>query len=385
MFPFIKTIRSTPRPLNSRFFSNSPSSCLSCNVCTNSACSFAAQESPRAPRTSKVPGPVQGGSSDLESSAALARKRYNFLFTNGLNCVRLRELDDRFAELLHAEEEFPPQLPVVKDLYADFYKEMTELTKNVVCGSCGCIGHHLGDFTSVSVNDATLHHLRVDPSLVPFDFKTGITTLDKSHIMIDPNGIIDEVSLYICHSCGKCLQAETLLPGSLANYRWIGTKLPRSALEFEIQGEVVSAFLKANALSHSLTLKVGQEAIENIKHKVKYGPPPDQADFRWPVEESALKLVSKVDLENDFIPIWNEDTEEKMTPDDVEEGSSIMVKFTPILYLGKKAKGSDTGFASGLTLRLNAIHVLTKGQGFANLTFESPSKRQKVRESGFGV
>src|SRR5579859_6479021 len=66
-----------------------------------------------------------------EEVAASARKRYNFLFTNGLNCVRLRELDDRFAELLHADEEFPPQLPDVKDLYADFYKEMTELTRTL--------------------------------------------------------------------------------------------------------------------------------------------------------------------------------------------------------------------------------------------------------------
>ena len=74
-----------------------------------------------------------------------------------------------------------------------------------------------------------------------------------------------------------------------------------------------------------------------------------------------------------------------MTPDDVEEGSSIMVKFTPIFYQGKKAKGSDAGFMPGLTLWLNAIHVVSKGQAFANLTFESPSKRQKVRESEFGV
>src|SRR5579859_5100339 len=78
--------------------------------------------------------------------AALAQKRYNFLFTNALNCVRLRELDEQFDELLQAEEEFPPQLPDMKDLYADFYNEMTELTKNVVWASCGCIDHHLGKF-----------------------------------------------------------------------------------------------------------------------------------------------------------------------------------------------------------------------------------------------
>jgi hypothetical protein len=116
----------------------------------------------------------------------LAQKRYNLLFTNGLNRVRLRELDERFAELLQAEEEFPAQLPDMKDLYTDFYNEMTELTKNIVCVSCGCIDRHLGKFTSVSVDDASLHLLQVDRSLVPFDFKSGITTLDESHIMIDP-------------------------------------------------------------------------------------------------------------------------------------------------------------------------------------------------------
>jgi len=148
----------------------------------------------------------------------LAQKRYNFLFTNGLNCVRLQELDERFTGLLQAEEEFPPQLPDMKDLYTNFYNGMTELTRNIVCTSCGCIDHHLCEFTSVSVNDTSLHCLRVDPSLVPFDFKSGITTLDDSHIMIDPNGIIDEASLYICRSCQKSLQAEVLPPESLANY-----------------------------------------------------------------------------------------------------------------------------------------------------------------------
>jgi len=159
-------------------------------------------------------------------AAALAQKRYNFLLTNGLNQVRLRELDEWFAELLQVEEEFPAQLPDMKDLYTDFYNEMTELTKNMVCVSCGCIDHHLGKFTSVSVDDTSLHLLQVDPSIVPFDFKSGITTLDESHIMIDPNGIIDEASLYICRSCQKSLQAEVLPPESLANYRWIGPVPP---------------------------------------------------------------------------------------------------------------------------------------------------------------
>jgi len=65
-----------------------------------------------------------------------------------------------------------------------------------VCASCRCIDHDLHEFTSVSVNDTSLHRLRVDPSLVPFDFKSGITTLDESYIMMDPNGVIDEASRF---------------------------------------------------------------------------------------------------------------------------------------------------------------------------------------------
>jgi hypothetical protein len=120
--------------------------------------------------------------------AALAQKRYyELLFTNGLICGRSRELDEQFAELLPAEEDFLPQLPDMKDLYADFYNEMAELTKNVVCASCGCLDHHLHKFTSLSVHDRSLRCLRVDPSLVPFDFKSGtITAPDDSNIMINP-------------------------------------------------------------------------------------------------------------------------------------------------------------------------------------------------------
>ena len=79
------------------------------------------------------------------------------------------------------------QLPDMKDLYTDFYNGMMELTKNVVCASCGRIDHYLGEFASVSIDDASLHHLQVDPAINPFNFESGITTLDESHIVIHPN------------------------------------------------------------------------------------------------------------------------------------------------------------------------------------------------------
>jgi hypothetical protein len=148
----------------------------------------------------------------------LAHKRYKTYDNNLLICVRLRELDEQFAELLQAEEESPPQLPDMKDLYTEFYHKMAEVTKNLVCASCGCIDHHLDKFTSVPINDTSLRHLQVNPSLVPFDLKSGVVVLDESNIMIDPKGIIDETSLYICNSCQRSLQAGMLPPESLANY-----------------------------------------------------------------------------------------------------------------------------------------------------------------------
>jgi hypothetical protein len=134
----------------------------------------------------------------------------------------LKELDDRFAELLQAEEEFPPQLPDMKELYTNFYNEMTDLTKNVVCASCGCIDHYQSKFMALPFDDSSLRLLQVDLSLVPFDFKSGIAALNQTNIMIDPAAIIDG-SVSVCHACQKSLQSNKLPPESLANYRWVGS------------------------------------------------------------------------------------------------------------------------------------------------------------------
>jgi hypothetical protein len=149
--------------------------------------------------------------------AALAQKRYS-CFRKKLNHVRLKELDERFAELLQAEEEFPPPLPDMKDLYSDFYNEMTELTQNITCASCGCIEHHRSKFVSVPFNDSSLRHLQVDPSLVPFNFQSGVAEIDTSHVMIDPNGIVDGTSLSVCHLTSCPLSLSQITAGSASSH-----------------------------------------------------------------------------------------------------------------------------------------------------------------------
>jgi hypothetical protein len=98
----------------------------------------------------------------------------------------LNDLDEEFTELLKRKEELPPEFPDVKSLYTDFYNEMTGLMRNLMCASCGCIEHHLRNFEILSVCDASLHRLTMDPSLIPFNFTSGIAELDNLHIMIDP-------------------------------------------------------------------------------------------------------------------------------------------------------------------------------------------------------
>jgi len=67
-----------------------------------------------------------------EEAATLAKQRYKHYSIIVTNCFRLKELDDKFADLLQQEEQFPPELPDMKTLYAKFYNEMMDLATNLV-------------------------------------------------------------------------------------------------------------------------------------------------------------------------------------------------------------------------------------------------------------
>jgi hypothetical protein len=76
--------------------------------------------------------------------------------------------------------------------------------------------------------------LGVDPSLVPFNFSSGIEEIDNQHIMIDPLGIAQTArrpsSVCICESCQKSLKNNARPPELLAHFRWVGPVPP------ELQG-----------------------------------------------------------------------------------------------------------------------------------------------------
>ena len=116
----------------------------------------------------------------------------------------------------------------MKALYSHFYSEIVKFARNSVCGSCGCIEHDPSHFDLVPVTDShSLRTLRVDPSLVPFHFSSGIEEIDNQHIMIDSLGIVQiagwPMSISICQSCQKSLRDNVQPPESLANFDWIGS------------------------------------------------------------------------------------------------------------------------------------------------------------------
>jgi hypothetical protein len=141
-----------------------------------------------------------------------------------LKVYRLQALETNFSELEKGESEWPPsELSDPKGLYIDFYDDIHKLARNIVCGSCGCIGHDEKQYHKEPITSEILDLLKVDPTFVPFDFGSHCDVLRERQIMVDDMGISDDLHIYLCSSCHHCLADDKKTPrDSLANYRWIG-------------------------------------------------------------------------------------------------------------------------------------------------------------------
>src|SRR5579859_7303304 len=97
---------------------------------------------------------------------------------------------------------------------------------NIICVSCGCIGHDRSDYTLVSVLDQGLSCLKVEPrGLALYDFSCRISALDGQNIMIDPHGIQQDDShsdVWLCNTCHPSIMLGKRPPESLAYFRWVG-------------------------------------------------------------------------------------------------------------------------------------------------------------------
>ena len=82
----------------------------------------------------------------------------------------------------------------------DFYHTTHSLAKNIICASCGIIGHDVASFRSVPITDTILSHLSIVGDVyIALDFSCGVPTLDEHRIMVNKEGLSAEGKVVLCN------------------------------------------------------------------------------------------------------------------------------------------------------------------------------------------
>src|SRR5438034_210778 len=68
------------------------------------------------------------------------------------------------------------------------------------------------------------------------------------------------------------------------------------------------------------------------------------------------------------------DEDNRMSPLRLNNGSKVLVEYTPTTWSGKKAKNGEVPFGNGCTLKLQSIFLLED-----KYNFQSPRKRRRMR------
>jgi hypothetical protein len=171
----------------------------------------------------KRAGTEQDDAAYVQFEKRAAQDRYFLRFSATNHFFRIPQLDAEFERLRQKQQNWLTPLANGADLYADFYHVFHSLTKNIVCASCGILGHDVGGFQSVPLSDGCLRLLSISPDIyVPFNFSSGQDLLDQDRVMIDREGLSTDGNLTICNKCHSSLQVGKCPDESLANFRWVG-------------------------------------------------------------------------------------------------------------------------------------------------------------------
>jgi hypothetical protein len=69
----------------------------------------------------------------------------------------------------------------------------------------------------------------------------------------------------------------------------------------------------------------------------------------------------------------------KSSVEEVKDGMSVVIEYTPLPYIGRKRTDEMDGFDGGCSLQLLSIGVLDEGDS-EEFDFESPRKRRRMAE-----
>ena len=165
----------------------------------------------------------------------------------------------------------------------------------------------------------------------------------------------------------------------------------KNLMVFDVRGIVTSAYLRPDAFSHSVSLQLSADNIEEIKAIIRTAPGHKENNFRCPFEDMVAKFTSKDSkdaLTREFEPVLDgRDVDlrnftgvlQDLQITDVVEGTQVVLEYTPVPFPGKKARGTDEGFAGGCTLKLHSITVVAMNAPTVVFQTGSPSKRRRVQ------
>jgi hypothetical protein len=150
---------------------------------------------------------------------------------------------------------------------------------------------------------------------------------------------------------------------------------------------VTNSYLRASAMSHSISIEVDPKDLEDLKSFIKMAPGFDATAYRWPFNGTVVKLNSRKDLLSEYKRVWNGvgidwtdvDQRKRIATDEVKEGRFVVVEYTPVPYDGKEADNESDGFEGGCSLQLLSIGVLDN-DGSEKFDFDSPQKRRRMAD-----
>src|SRR5436305_15101463 len=116
-----------------------------------------------------------------------------------------------------------------------------------------------------------------------------------------------------------------------------------------------------------LKLTVDDEDIKQIKALIKTSPDFLEESFHWPFDVNGIAtFTSKENLSDEFEHLYDargkkhDDVHEdnKMAPSQLNNGSKVLVEYTPTTWSGKKGKNGEAPFGNGCTVKLQSILLL---------------------------
>ena len=154
-------------------------------------------------------------------------------------------------------------------------------------------------------------------------------------------------------------------------------------IEYQTTGRLKASFLNTDAKSHTVKLTVDDKDIERIKVLVNTSPDFLEGSFHWPFDVNGIAtFTSKENLSAEFEYLYDArgknpddvDEDDKISPSRLNNGSKVLVEYTPATWSGKKAKNGEASFGNGCTLKLHSILLLED-----KYNFQSFRKRRRMR------